>query len=389
MQPTPNRWNATPASSIVIFLAACFLIFSSFGFVVDAINMGMQSPARLACGVLLSGLFAVSYATSGILLRNRFWKAAIPIFILQFAANYAVANFFPDVHHPDHLSAAETTRVDRRLTYDGLAVIICVCIGYSGFAHVSIKEGRRHGIAQLEKASLESEMAAAHEIQSVLVSEAIPEIPGYSIESVYLPAAQVGGDFFQIIPLPRASYQSEASALIAIGDVSGKGLRAAMIVSLVIGTLRTLCTTLEEPAAILNELNRHLCGRMHGGFVTCLLLRINPDGTLLLANAGHLPPYRNGSEIPLPGSLPLGLADNITYDQILLELAARDSLVLSTDGVAEAQDSHHQIFGFQRIESTLRSKVSLQNLAEEARQHGQTDDITLLSLTRISQTRGV
>lgn len=376
MPPTPNRWNSTPPASIAIFLAACFLIFASFGFIIDGINLGAESPARLAGTVLLSGLFAAAYAITGILLRNRFWKATVPIFILQFAVNYLIGHYFPQVHPPDHLSLSETTRLSSRLNFDGLATILCICLSYAGFTHVSIKEARRHGQSQLEKASLESEMSAAHEVQSVLVPETLPKIPGYSIDSVYHPASQVGGDFFQIIPL------SSGSTLIAIGDVSGKGLRAAMIVSLVIGTLRTLCTTLEEPASILNELNRHLCGRMHGGFVTCLLLRINHDGTLLLANAGHLPPYRNGSEIPIPGSLPLGLAEDPAYEQLPLELAPGDSLILLTDGVAEAQDSHNQIFGFRRIESTLRSGTSVRNLAEEARQHGQTDDITLLNVTR-------
>src|ERR1700761_466339 len=103
VQLPPNRWNNTPTSSIAIFLAACFLVFASFGFIIDGINLGVESPARLAFSVVLSGLFAAAYATTGILLRNRFWKATIPIFILQFAANYAVAHYFAPIHPPDHL----------------------------------------------------------------------------------------------------------------------------------------------------------------------------------------------------------------------------------------------------------------------------------------------
>jgi hypothetical protein len=376
VEQTVNRWNNTPPYSIAVFLAAVFLVFSSLGFVVDSINMGQQSSARLAWGAGLSGIFAVAYATGGMIMRSRFWKAVIPIFLLQFAGMFVLGHFYPDSPNPNHLNPQQISRLEHRLNFDGVAIILAVCLSYAGFAHVSIREGRRHGRAQLEKATLESEMAAAHEVQSVLVSEAIPKIPGYTIDTIYHPAAQVGGDLFQIIPL------SNGSTLIAIGDVSGKGLRAAMIVSLIIGTLRTLCTAMQEPAAILNELNRHLHGRMQDGFVTCLLVRIDSGGKLLLANAGHMPPYRNGSEIPLPGSLPLGLTADTTYDQLPIELAIGDSLVLLTDGVAEAQDSRHQIFGFSRIESTLRSGASVQALAEEARQHGQTDDITLLSITR-------
>jgi serine phosphatase RsbU (regulator of sigma subunit) len=296
-----------------------------------------------------------------------------------------VGRYFPHAAEINHFDPEATARLAERLNFDGTITILTVSLSYAGFILVSIKEGRRYGRTQLEKASLETEMAAAHEVQSVLVPEALPAIPGYAIQSIYHPAAQVGGDFFQIIPLPNGS------TLIAIGDVSGKGLRAAMIVSLIIGALRTLCTVTDHPAIILAELNRQLLGRVHGGFVTCLLIRIDandPDapndrgGSLLLANAGHLPPYRNGIEIPVPGSLPLGLTEDAIYDAMPLELATGDSLVLLTDGVAEAQNATQQIFGFERVELVLQSRANLAELAEAARLHGQNDDITLLSVTR-------
>src|SRR5271168_2676524 len=134
-------------------------------------------------------------------------------------------------------------------------------------------------------ATLEGEMAAAREVQRLMVPEHPPQINGYSIESIYHPAAEVGGDFFQVISL------SSDRALVVIGDVSGKGLRAAMIVSMIVGTLRTVSGFTEEPAEILAELNRRLCGRTYGGFVTCLAVRLEDEGRLTLANAGHLPPY--------------------------------------------------------------------------------------------------
>jgi hypothetical protein len=379
-QELPSRWSTIPRLSLAISLAAVFLIFSTLGFVGDMTSLGRLSPPHLALQAVLSGLFAVCYAVAGVRLRKRAWFAIVPIFLVQSAAMSLLGHTFTDLPPFNHADPHAVERLNGRLNFDGMAVILTICLSYACFVHVSIREGKRHGRAQLEKASLESELSAAHEVQSVLVSESIPEIPGFALETVYHPASQVGGDFFQIIPFPSGS------TLIAVGDVSGKGLRAAMIVSLIIGTLRTLSSATENPAAILRGLNRQLFNRIHDGFATCLLIRVNPDGSLLLANAGHLPPYRNGVEVPIGGSLPLGLieddAQDSRYQEMPLELAPGESLVLLTDGVAEAQNSAHAIFGFERVASTLRSGFSIQSLAEAARRHGQTDDITVLAVTR-------
>jgi serine phosphatase RsbU (regulator of sigma subunit) len=254
--------------------------------------------------------------------------------------------------------------------------MISVVLGYVGFLMVSIREGRRHIRVQKEKASLEGEMTAAREIQRVMVPEALPSTPGFALECVYRPAEQVGGDFFQVIPL-----QSGCS-LVIIGDVSGKGLSAAMIVSMMVGMLGTITAFTEEPAAILGELNRRLCARAHGGFVTCAVVRLDPDGPVTLANAGHLPPYLNGKEVPLPGSLPLGVSSFSEYGQTAFTLGAGDRLFLLTDGIAEAQNQAKELLGFPRVESILRRGATAHALADAAQQHGQADDITAICIER-------
>src|ERR1700750_1141031 len=105
------------------------------------------------------------------------------------------------------------------------------------------------------------EVKSAREVQQVLVPETVPTVPGFAIDSVYKPAAELGGDFFQVLALPNGG------TLIVIGDVSGKGLKAAMTVSLIVGTLRTLTDYTQSPAEILRGLNRRLNGRVGGGFV--------------------------------------------------------------------------------------------------------------------------
>ncbi|MGB6687754.1 MAG: SpoIIE family protein phosphatase [Terracidiphilus sp.] len=338
--------------------------------------MGRQSPLHFAISVLLSGFFALIYAIVGISLRSKWWMAILPIFVLQSLCMGLVNTWLPEAPRPAQLNAAETTRLQSRLVFDGVAMIVSICLGYTGLVYASISEARRHGRAQVEKATLEGEMAAAREVQRVMVPEDLPQIDGYAIESVYLPAAEVGGDFFLVIPL------TSGRTLIVIGDVSGKGLRAAMIVSLIVGMLRTVSGYTEEPAEILSKLNRCLYGRIHAGFATCLAVRLEEKGRLTLANAGHLPPYVNGAEVQFKGSLPLGLEESSAYEQASLEMAVGDGIVLLTDGVAEAANDQRVLLGFARVESMLRAGATARNIAEIAQQYGQNDDITVLRVVR-------
>ena len=239
-----------------------------------------------------------------------------------------------------------------------------------------LAEGRR-------QAHLEGEMRSAQEIQHILIPEEIPSVPGLAVSSVYKPAAEVGGDFFQIIPPdPDASQAGALGTLIVVGDVSGKGLKAAMTVSLIVGTLRTLADATRSPAAILTGLNRRLLGRTQGGFATCLVLRLDADGTATLANAGHLSPFRDGVEWDVPASLPLGLAAEADYDEVHTRLGVGETLTLITDGVLEARNREGELYGFDRVAALMRERPNAEQVAEAACAFGQDDDITVLSVTR-------
>jgi hypothetical protein len=372
-----HPWRTVPRRSKIIFLLAVFFVFAIIGFANDTMDMGRQAPFRFWLGVVLPGLFALSYAFAGVTLRSRWWKAFLPVFAVQFVAMGALDKVFPDPPPLAQMGAHELEILHKRLTFDGIAMIIAVSLGYTGFIYVFISEGKRYLRTRTEMATLEGEMAAAREVQRVMVPEHPPQIGGYSVESVYHPAAEVGGDFFQVIPL------SSDRALVVIGDVSGKGLRAAMIVSMIVGTLRTVSGFTEEPEKILIELNRHLCGHMQEGFATCLVVRLEGQGRLTLANAGHLPPYVNGTEFSLPGSLPLGLDESAAYEQVSLEMAPGDTVVLLTDGIAEAQNALRVLFGFERVESMLQEGATAKIVADAAQLHGQNDDLTILRLARV------
>ena len=230
---------------------------------------------------------------------------------------------------------------------------------------------RRFSLARQREERLASEFEAARSVQSLLIPAAPPPTPGFAVESVYLPAQEVGGDFYQVLP------QADGSSLIVIGDVSGKGLSAALNVFAVMGALRSLIFA--SPANLLLQLNRVLLDTLHGGFVTCLCAHIAVSGETTLANAGHLAPYRNGEEIPLDAGLPLGISTDATYAESTLQLSPNDRLTFLSDGVVEARSATGVLFGFDRTQAI--STQSAEAIAQAAQAHGQEDDITVLTLT--------
>ena len=230
---------------------------------------------------------------------------------------------------------------------------------------------------------VDSEMKAAQEIQQVLMPTAAErQAPGYAVSSVYRPASEVGGDFFQIIPLPQGD--GSLHTLIVAGDVSGKGLRAAMTVSLVVGTLRTLAEYDPSPAAVLAGLNRRLLGRTQGGFVTCCAVRIDAHGRATMANAGHCQPYLDGHEVALPNGLPLGLVEGAEYEELAVDVSHGQQLTLLSDGVVEARNHHGELYGFDRLNKLMKGKPSAEHVADTAVTFGQDDDITVLTVTRVA-----
>jgi hypothetical protein len=233
-----------------------------------------------------------------------------------------------------------------------------------------------------EQRRVNSELKAAQEVQTILVAAEERSAPGYAVASVYRPASEVGGDFFQVIPLDGPLH--EDATLIVAGDVSGKGLRAAMTVSLIVGAVRTLAEQDSSPAAVLAGLNRRLIGRTQGGFATCCAVRIDPTGHATLANAGHCQPYLDGRELELPAGLPLGLVEGMTYDEVGVAIAHGQQLTLVSDGVVEARNHHGELYGFDRVALLMQDRPSAEHVANTAIDFGQDDDITVLTVTRLA-----
>jgi hypothetical protein len=224
-----------------------------------------------------------------------------------------------------------------------------------------------------ERAQLAGELQSAREIQSMLAPAQIPTAPGLVIQVAFRPMREVGGDFYLCRVL------ADGTQRLLVGDVSGKGTAAAMTAALLLGGAED--NDRYSPGQLLTHLDRVLRESRVGGFATSLCADLATDGTVVLANAGHLPPYCRGEEIAVPASLPLGAAGESTasYEETRFHLEPGDTLTFLSDGVVEARSQSGELFGFER---TRRLSVQpATEIAEAAQRFGQEDDITVLQLT--------
>ena len=234
---------------------------------------------------------------------------------------------------------------------------------------------RRFRVGQRERERVAGEFKAAHTLQSLVLSGEQVETRQFKVDTAYQPAQEVGGDFFQVLSAPAGGL------LVVVGDVSGKGLRAAMTVSTIIGALRREDS--RRPGTVLKELNRVLTGQSDEGFTTCVCALIEADGKVTLANAGHIPPYCNGAEIPVYGGLPLGLDIGLDYVEMHSRIIPGDQLTFVSDGVVEARDTNGALFGFERTREI--SSRSANAIVAAAKEFGQEDDITVLTVSFVGQ----
>ena len=350
-----------PISRLRFLLTARFLRMAAVGFLVDLVLGGSMSRPLVLLFAFMFGLCGPAV----LLLRRR-----PPFQRLLFVAPLVFIIYGIALHHW-HGAVLPSSSAALAYRFDAFAVFAT----FLASAFVTTKHINTEGALQLRA---EAELEAARTVQQVLIPDEIPSVPGFKIKSVYRPAGQVGGDFFQILPLPGGG------VLVVIGDVSGKGMPAAMTVSLLVGTLRTLAHYTASPGEILAAMNRRMLVRSKDGFTTCLVLRADPDGTLTMANAGHIPPYCNGEELTIEGGLPLGLHAQSTYEEAKFELRPGAQITLLTDGVVEARSTTGELFGFARTQTW--SCKSAEQIVEAACAFGQDDDITVVTLASTSGT---
>lgn len=243
-----------------------------------------------------------------------------------------------------------------------------------------------------ERARIEQELHTAQYMQRALLPKEVPLLPGWQLAPFYRPAREVGGDFYDFLPF------EDGQLGIIIGDVTGKGVPAALVMATTCTMLRTAAQGTSSPGEVLARVNDLLCARIPPGmFVTCFYAMLDPgSGRLYYANAGHEWPYQRHSgcvsELQATG-MPLGMFPEMRYDEQEVSLAPGESLLLYSDGLVEAHNPRRDMFGLPHLKALIEAHAGGATLidvllGELATFTGvgweQEDDVTLVTLQRIS-----
>jgi phosphoserine phosphatase RsbU/P len=255
-----------------------------------------------------------------------------------------------------------------------------------GAEAASILDNARLVEKERERQRLEQELSIAREIQQALVPQGLQDFPHMAVTGIHRPCHEVGGDYFDVYPLP------DGRTAVLIADVAGKGLGAALLTTMLQGALSGM-TLGVDPVTVFNHLNRFLCDHaVVGRYATMFFGLLGPDGTLEYVRASHPSPLllRTGqvSELYAGGSFPVGLVEQATFKADRVQLEAGDTLLLYTDGVTEAEDREKNLFGAARLKAALAQHpdaslgvlqsailAGVERFADGAEQ---SDDITLL-----------
>ena len=276
-------------------------------------------------------------------------------------------------------------------------VLVAVLLLASYFIAVALQRVRRleqreqeHMRRALDR--MNEELRIARDIQAALLPKEVQAPSGYQLEAYYQPAADVGGDFYDIVHLPSGRTG------VMIGDVTGHGVGAALLMAATVSTLRAEAPLHDSPGKVLAVVNDRLCEEIPTGkFVTCLYAVLDPaSGSLSFANAGHPIPYvrtRTGVVEARARGMPLGLIPGSVYEEKAITLADGDHTIFYTDGITEAHRDG-EMFGEPRLKEVLAEGMCGQQfidllLARIRQLTGPTweqdDDITLLTLERAAQ----
>ncbi len=258
-------------------------------------------------------------------------------------------------------------------------------------AAVAIENARMHEALVL-KERMDRDLALASIVQHSFLPRELPRVEDYSFSAHYSPALEVGGDFYDFIPLKARRWG------LLIGDVSGKGVASALYMARLTSDFRTRALQVGSPSRLLNQMNAELCRNgQRGAFVTLLYLVLEPASRKVrFVNAGHLPPllWRPGARRPSrlwsKGGPPLGILESLCYRSYSFRMEEGDCLLLLTDGLLEARNPRGESFGWERIEAALASSGSssaqgvIESLVEAVERFKgnapQADDVTMIAL---------
>ena len=381
MSTTRSYWKSIPPRSLVIFLLGVFFIFSTIGFASDITEMGRQPTLRFVLSVLLSGIFPMFYAFAGFALRKQSWKALVPIFAVHFLLMNVLARTLPSAPRPAQMGAAEIAQLDGRLSFDGLAIVIAVAVGYTCFVYVSITEFRRYF-------RVHAEMELATEIHRVLVPAINSKIGDFEFYGRSSPSGEVGGDLIDLAG-------SEDHWVAYVADVSGHGVAPGVVMGMVKSAARMLLSSGDDTGHLLPRLNEVLYPlKKPDMFVTFCFVARNGAG-LRIGLAGHpailhFSAKTNGvTQLECP-NMPLGIFPSADFVSSEIRAEPGDVFALYTDGFLEPANAAGEEFGLQRLQVEFQKHgkepldVICRSLQESVARHGaQFDDQSLLLIRQL------
>ena len=372
-------WSGVPGRSVVVFFLGVFFIFSIIGFAVDLMETGRQPIPRFVLSVVLSGVSAMIYAAAGTILRRKMWMVFVPVFLVHMVLMNYLGHRFPSVPSPVPMQAPDIARLHGRLTFDAIAIIFAMALGYTCFVTVTITEGRRYF-------RVHAEMALAADIHRVLVPPIDSRIDGFEFYGSSVPSGEVGGDLIDL-------FQQGRGWIAYIADVSGHGVAPGVMMAMVKSAARMQLSSGEKSTALLERMNSVLYPiKKPEMFVTFAYLACNGE-RVEYSSAGHpaiLHYHAATREITELGcsNLPVAILDGQPFAAESVECAPGDMFVLITDGLLEITNAKDEEFGLAGVKSVVSAhggeslKAIHGALLTAAKEFGQPADDQSLMLVR-------
>jgi hypothetical protein len=373
-------WKTVPRKPAVIFLLGVFFIFSTIGLATDISQMGRLPPVQFALSLLITSFFCIGYAIAGFTLRNQWWKGCIPLFIVHFALMNFV-NRLPAAPRAALTSVSEMERLQSRLGWDALGIVVAIGLGYTCFVYTSVTEARRYF-------RVHAEMELATEIHHVIVPPIELKLGQYEFYGRSVPSGEVGGDLIDV-----AGKEQHWVAYVA--DVSGHGVAPGVVGGMVKSAARMLLSSGEDSAHLMPRLNEVLYPlKRPDMFVTFCFLSTVGD-KLRVGLAGHPAILRFSAKTnlvtPLEGpNMPLGILPTGEFATSEIPTESGQLFAMYTDGLLEAANAAGEEFGLKRFQAELEKHgkepldAIYRSLHESVARHGaQFDDQSVLLVRQL------
>ena len=379
--PTANYyWKSVPALPRTVLLLGVFFIFSTIGSAIDVAGMGLQSTTRYLVSVLLFGLFAMVYASSGILLRAKSVKVIFIIVPVQMVVLGLILRFAPT---PQQMNAADVGHLHRRLILDAAMTIAGMVLAYTCFIFVFIIEGRRYF-------RVHTEIELAREIHRVLVPKIETtidtKIGAFEFYGCSLPSGAVGGDLVDLV-------ENGDKWIAYIADVSGHGVAPGVLMAMVKSAARMYLSSNEDSGHFLERLNAVLYPLSKPEMFVTMAFLAWDGNRLAFSTAGHPPilqfcrENKAAKELSC-ANLPVGMFPSATFITEFVPVCKDDLFLLCTDGLLEVTNRAHEEFGIEGMKAVLSStshrelSSAADNVFAATKAFGQTDDDESLLLIR-------